>query len=288
MDYSTSNMNRRINFARDVNSGGSAEIALSYLTNGSGPILEEDMPFSNSFPYMNTSEITNKEAMKKVDNWIMFPSIYKEVSNKQLIYKSSDNTAYSTSEIESIRNNIKNHIINYGAIYSITNVNYLSEYYNYETNSYYNNNSNVSGDHAITIIGFDDNYSRNNFNQENRPTTDGAYIVLNSWGKNVNIKDGSFYVSYEDVLIEQELYGIISSSDIDYDNLYQYDPLGRNQYFKIDNSNYGYGANVFKRDKQEQEYLTQIGISTYCNNSVTNSAADDAYTSWKVSVASSI
>ena len=38
--------------------------------------------------------------------------------------------------------------------------------------------------HAVTIGGWDDNYSVNNFMTGNRPQNNGAWLVKNSWGSN--------------------------------------------------------------------------------------------------------
>lgn len=76
--------------------------------------------------------------------------------------------------------------------------------------AYYCDNPKKIVDHAITIIGWDDNYSRENFNLEHRPINDGAYIVLNSWGEKFS-KDGVYYVSYDDCLIENMICGIETS-----------------------------------------------------------------------------
>ena len=34
------------------------------------------------------------------------------------------------------------------------------------------------------------------------------------------------YISYEDMFIEEEMYGITSTSKVDYDNIYEYDDFG--------------------------------------------------------------
>ncbi|MCQ2751635.1 MAG: hypothetical protein MJ189_00790 [Coriobacteriales bacterium] len=36
--------------------------------------------------------------------------------------------------------------------------------------------------HAVTVVGWDDNYSKNNFKAGNLPPSDGAWIIKNSWG----------------------------------------------------------------------------------------------------------
>ena len=52
--------------------------------------------------------------------------------------------------------------------------------------------------HAVTIIGWDDKYSRNNFNSNCRPENDGAWLILNSWGADWG-NNGTAWVSYEDI-----------------------------------------------------------------------------------------
>ena len=66
--------------------------------------------------------------------------------------------------------------------------------------------------HAMTIIGWDDNYSKDNFKSPTglTPKKDGAYILYNSWGG----ENQYVYISYEDYLVHTGLSGILST-DID-------------------------------------------------------------------------
>ena len=267
MDYATSqsflgNQINEMGFARNVDSGGTAELALAYLTNGLGPVPEEEMPFSKNFDNINLSDIQNKTTQYQLVKWVQFPEIIKLSGTE---YVNDEGKPYIKSEIEDIRNQIKEHIIRNGAVYAGLNAEEgFSKYYNSDTYAYNCNDYNKNTDHAVVIIGWDDNYSKYNFKQDCMPSTDGAYIVQNSWGEDdERLNNGTFYVSYEDAIIEEGIYGIVDIRKKNYTNLYQYDELGRNQYYEIKGIDEAYGANVFERKSSEDEFLTQVAISTY-------------------------
>lgn len=54
-------------------------------------------------------------------------------------------------------------------------------YMNYETWAHYTH-TDASPNHAVCIVGWDDEYSRENFVEAHQPPADGAWIVKNSWG----------------------------------------------------------------------------------------------------------
>ncbi|MDR2465328.1 MAG: hypothetical protein LBD38_03525, partial [Streptococcaceae bacterium] len=55
--------------------------------------------------------------------------------------------------------------------------------------------------HDNLIVGFDDNYSKENFCENARPSQNGAFLIRNSWGEEVH-DNGYFWVSYEDFFIQ--------------------------------------------------------------------------------------
>lgn len=100
-----------------------------------------------------------------------------------------------------------------------------------ETNSCYYYGQYADSNHAVTIVGWDDNFSKENFNEEYRPANDGAWLIRNSWGVDIGDDDqynlyGYFWLSYEETSISETAYIFdvtTKGSDDYYDNNYQYD-----------------------------------------------------------------
>lgn len=227
---------------REVGSGGNDLFAIPYFTNGSGAINESDMPFENNKNKISISKIQNKTVTSQVYDTVLFEA----------------------SDSEENKNIIKNHVKTYGSVaVGIHGAKVNSEYYNSSTGAIYcDDEENAPCDHEVSIVGWDDNYSRTNFNAKHRPTNNGAWIIKNSWGTTVG-KNGFMYVSYEDVNVYTLTYGIIRASDqINYENIYQYDYCGPEAAFTEDELNGTplYLANIFNKKTSGTEYITQVGI----------------------------
>ena len=104
-------------------------------------------------------------------------------------------------------------------------------YYNDKTSSlYYYGNGH--GNHYVTLVGWDDNYSKDNFLV--KPAGDGAWICKNSWGTQWG-DQGYFYLSYYDKsLKESDVTGFIFNNTDVYSKLYQYDIGGISNYYSAD------------------------------------------------------
>lgn len=268
MDYDTSRtfadgINEK-GYGREVGDGGIPNVSFNYLVNGEGAVLEEDMPFENNEDKINLSEI-EKEVDTVTTGYSTLPAINKTYdSNGNAICSDSTGAIYTEEQLEAARNIIKDHIVNFGAIAAVTAANY-TEYYNNPSNialatAYYCNKAGITRDHAITIVGWDDNYSKTNFNKNNMPKNDGAYIVLNSYGSNV-LDNGYYYISYEDVLIETSLHGVTSAEKVDYENIYQNDFYGGLYPIGAASQDDGYIASVYDRTIAEEEILNSVGIT---------------------------
>lgn len=259
--------------SRDLNDGGNSSLAMAYYTSGRGPILEEEMPFSNSLSQIYLHEIENKTVKKKVADYVVFPPILKVKDEYGNIRYTNEEESinYEYEDVLNNRERIKSHIMNYGSVTAMTvSGNPYNQYYNYNLDypAFYCEDISVGVNHQISIIGWDDNYPVENFNEAHRPSEPGAYLVLNSHGTDGLYKYGCYYISYEDAYIESGLVGVINVEDIDYDNIYQYDPLGISSSIYYEGLNSLYGANVFKKNKNIVEQLNEISIANFIEQDV--------------------
>ena len=118
------------------------------------------------------------------------------------------------------REDVKIAIQQYGAVSA--GMYYNSLYMNSETAAYCNNDV-FDANHAITLVGWDDNYSRLNFSSSHRPANNGAWLVKNSWGREFG-SGGLFWVSYDDIGLLSEDVTVLDFAPADnFDRNYQYD-----------------------------------------------------------------
>ena len=194
---------------KNVNEGSSIIAIQEYFSNGMGVVNEEDYPFDNSTGNIDISKLNQPIAATVLDTFA-FP---------QLSIKST--SEFSTDKISDLIMEMKTYIKNYGGITTIfsTGGENKKKYINWTNNSLYNPEdiSDSSLDHAVCIIGWDDNYSKDNFNTNYKPKNNGAWIVKNSWGNIVELgdinklKEEVFNQSDESI---RKQYNINSSNDI--------------------------------------------------------------------------
>ena len=116
------------------------------------------------------------------------------------------------------------------------------------------------GNHAVTLVGWDDNYSKNNFKSSYGPSSNGAWIIRNSWGTSWG-DDGYFYLSYEDSASYNETAYFYKAEAVDqYDSCYQYDGSCNVTSYKSLNNN-AQVANVFTANGSES--LTAVSVAPW-------------------------
>jgi len=264
MDYATSREftdgENLHGFNRIVNDGGHCQIAMAYYTAGYGPVKETDMPFINSVVKLPLSSI-EKEPQKQVKEYVYLPTVLKKREGDKITYINSmdgNGSELTEQEVINIRNTIKAHIMQNGGV-SMT-YNNASMSRGDDVNAYIGYTDNETF-HDVAIVGWDDNYSKDNFKATPAPLHDGAYICLNSWGTESG-EDGFFYISYDDMYVESRICGYVSASDIEYDQIYQHDLFIPNLGAKLTSTDTDvYTANVFKKGANKKEYVTQAGVS---------------------------
>ena len=210
--------------------GGNAFIATAYLSRWSGPVNESGDPYSESSTY-SPSGLT---VQKHLQEALFLPEKMEPLDNEVL----------------------KRTLLEYGAVYSTI---YWNQAYYQEKSHAYRYIGNLDVNHAITIVGWNDSFDRNLFTQV--PPGNGAFIAKNSWG-NTWGEDGYFYISYYDTKLGYNENAVFTAESKDnYDNIYQYDPLGWTvSKMYSENPLVAWGSNVFSSKRNET--LRAIGFYT--------------------------
>ena len=165
---------------------------------------------------------------------------------------------------------LKERIMEHGAIY-IKYSNYTSNYFYTDDlmKTYYDNGSSIDpsddpfSSHAVVIVGWDDNFSKENFNPMMRPENDGAWLCKNSWGEYSGSQaegyEGFFWMSYETWVAE---YSQLTVQSVDeFDNIYQH------QFSHDGSREMNTIANVYTSERDE--VLEQICYSNYLPTDIT-------------------
>lgn len=207
-----------------LQNGGNLLMASFHLATWSGVALESVSPFTGTAGTV-LAEANYSPALK--------------LKNAYFIGLNNEGSI----DVESVKKAIEA----YGAVGVM--YGHYEEYYNEDTAAYYNSGTNIN--HAVTIVGWDDTYSLENFVEGTQPAADGAFIAKNSWGEEWG-DDGFFYISYEDQsLYLPTAYEVMTVEE--YDNNYQYDGASASlDYWNIASG--GQVASVFTVQENENWY----------------------------------
>ncbi len=119
--------------------------------------------------------------------------------------------------------------------------------------------------HSITLVGWDDSYSKSNFNTITyngttyAPESDGAFLIKNSWGT-YSGDSGYYWVSYEDACLSNFVSFDCETAD-NYDHNFYYDGSTGFSYRSIGNG--GSAANVFMNTTGKAQRLSAVGLGIY-------------------------
>ena len=216
----------------DYHGTGNGRVASFFLSTWSGMTTEEKVPFQSS-------------AVTWPDSLAYDTSAYME------------DAIFSQYTVE----RTKQLLMEYNSVSAM--IYMLDNYYYPDTASYSCPQSGLVN-HAVTIVGWDDTYSKENFPSASGVNNDGAWIVKNSYGKNWG-KNGYFYLSYEDQSITNLVSNTASASE-EYNNNYFYDGAAAGTVTfpsKTINNGY-YVSNIFKatagngKDEKLGEIVTAV------------------------------
>ena len=215
-DLSEKNMVLLSGFDGDWNLGGNNDMAAAYLLRWGGAVAEtNDVYLTHANSYYDESrardEWENVRPSHPLD-----PALH--IQNVVLV-PALDGT-------EATRNELKEAIRKYGAVATCAYWDYDCEN---ESAFYYSGNRTYYGnpycDHAITVIGWNDEYPAGNF--KTLPPSNGAWLIKNSWGTESG-DHGYWYVSYYDTrfAVYDGAVFLPATESENYTAVYGYDKFG--------------------------------------------------------------
>jgi len=238
VDYITSD---KLYGYRKLHDGGNFDIFIDYYQT-TGNVAQEKYEYTKDYTEEEYKKFEEDEPIAIVTDYINYPTLSEEKAKDEEFKKNYIDV-------------LKKHIMTNGSLYAAINVSCI-RYHDNKTTCFNEDNNYYSGNHAVSIVGWDDSYSKDNFavtGNDPKPEYDGAFIALNSWGDYWG-ENGYFYISYEYMSVYSNLSGIISTS-FDTDGYVEISNI-KNPYLKelIYNSKYK------KYEKNGKTYMTKASL----------------------------
>ena len=267
--------------------GGYALHSILYLTGGYGPIaLNSNSPFNGEYTndtLVSRNNVLNQKKIYDVTEIQVIggvdPDSDSAVSNKINAIKDLINSGIGvTTNSRSLRSGCS-------CFNTDTRASYCPD-----LNGSYGSNCNY---HASLIVGWNDNYSKDNFAEGYKPDKNGAWIIRNTHGSS-----GEYYISYYDpYLLNNENMAITSIKSVGYDHIYQYNPSGCKSYqYAGDYYCYSLGSvpskqvvSIFEKNGEGNQKLDSVGfyvqssssksVEVYFSSSSSNDIPSDLFDS---------
>ena len=267
--------------------GGYALHSILYLTGGYGPIaLNSNSPFNGEY---------SSDTLVSRNNVLNQKKIY-DVTEIQVIGGvDPDSDSAVSNKINAIKTLINDGI---GVTTNSRSLRSGCSCFNTDTRASYcpNLNGNYGSNcnyHTSLIVGWNDNYSKDNFAEGYKPDKNGAWIIRNTHGSS-----GEYYISYYDpYLLNNENMAITSIKSVGYDHIYQYNPSGCKSYqYAGDYYCYSLGSvpskqvvSIFEKNGEGNQKLDSVGfyvqssssksVEVYFSSSSSNDIPSDLFDS---------
>ena len=193
-----------VTVADRLNNGGMTFLATNLFASGVGPVVEDDGTEEPTLKYMGSDRSVEFATVgdhlepycyDDEDDWSL-PEEYRKlqtfVLKESYILPSPAHTNQDTGEYEynpagteAIKEMLsENRAVQIGFCADTSSPSQEAGDGQYiSTNwAHYTYDANESANHAVTIVGWDDNYPKENFIKGHRPPENGAWLVKNSWG----------------------------------------------------------------------------------------------------------
>ena len=162
---------------------------------------------------------------------------------------------------------LKKAILKYGALAILFDAEQGLDGYNSTAGAFYHLNG--TPNHAVALVGWDDNYPKENF--ATMPEGDGAWIIKNSWGSQYG--DGGYmYISFYDGTVcpddDNQAIAYVFENTLQYNRNYQYDFTGLYEFKSNNETSELYGTpitNVNNFVSGDDDLIAAVG--TYFNQS---------------------
>ena len=218
-----------------LNYGGNYAMASRRLAQWYGPVDEKKVPYGQAVSTISGG----------LDESYAYDQTIAHLENAYMI------------NIKKNSDDVKRQIMDHGAAGIMYYHDNLSFGWNSTLGRYtYYDTALTGGGHAVMVVGWDDNFSKDNFTGTSKPSGDGAWLIRNSWGTYANY----FWMSYETASLSDTAWIFDFSTEDGYDNNYQLDG-GVDAY--PDRSHLTL-ANVFKTKQEEgvsAETLSAVSLS---------------------------
>lgn len=218
LGYYTNNTKQSYNVDNlwDYINGGTEEEILDLISCWAAPVYESDASFYIKGPYIDESLTKDQVNALVLDEALTDKEYWHFKGAKFCDY----------DESEKSQNDVKYLITTYGGVSAsyYDNSNYMRIVEEGGEASYYYPYDIKSANHAIEIVGWDDNYPKENF--VSRPEGDGAFLCKNSWGEfgdgTGRYTNGYYWISYYDETLMNVMAVEMDRADI-YENIYAHD-----------------------------------------------------------------